>query len=407
MAAREMRTGIGQSSAIELSAAAKVEAAAEPITHKALPSKTSVPAPSRTAEWGVFFLLLLGVLYFGRDFLLPVVLALLFAMTGRPVVYALERRGVPTVIAAVLTMLIAVVGFGIVLYTVSGPISNLLANLGSYQTLIEEKIAFLRVPLSHALDISRDIENMTSLGANSSVQPVAIERPGVLFQAVSNFGSFATSIAIAMVITLFFLASGDLFTAKLIYVLPTFSDKKLALTIVHKTASEISHYLLAITLINSAFGIAVGLVLWLIGIPNPLLWAILAAIFNYLPYIGVSVLTVAVLIVGILNFDTPTMWLAGPLLIIAMSTIEGQFITPTILGRHLSLNTVSVLLAVVFWGWLWGIPGALIAVPLLVVMKVICERVDGLSAIAEFLAADDPREREPEGGAVKGTNGKS
>jgi predicted PurR-regulated permease PerM len=145
----------------------------------------------------------------------------------------------------------------------------------------------------------------------------------------------------------------------------------------------------------------------MIGVPNPLLWGILAAIFNYLPYIGVSVLTLAVLVVSILNFDTPTMWLAGPLLIIAMSTIEGQFLTPTILGRHLSLNPVSVLLAVVFWGWLWGIPGALIAVPLLVVTKVICERVDGLSAIAEFLAAHDPRERQPEEAVTKGTNGKS
>ena len=248
---------------------------------------------------------------------------------------------------------------------------------------------------------------MAALAASPRIQPVAIEQPGLLFRAMTNVSSFATSIGVALVIALFFLAAGDLFTAKLIYVLPTFSDKKLALTIVRTTASEISIYLLSITLINIAFGTAVGIGLWLLGIPNPILWGALAALFNYLPYLGVAALTVIIMIVSILTFDSVPMWFVTPAFIIALSAIEGQFITPAILSRRLSINTVSVLLSVVFWGWLWGIAGALIAVPLLVVIKVICEKVEGLSAIAEFLAAHDPRDRDAEEPTAVGTNGRS
>ena len=169
-------------------------------------------------------------------------------------------------------------------------------------------------------------------------------------------------------------------------------------------ASQISAYLLSITAINFAFGTAVGLGLWLAGIPNPVLWGALAALFNYLPYIGVTVLTASVTVAGILNFDDVAMWFIPPLMIIGLSVVEGQLITPAILSRRLSLNTVSMLLSVVFWAWLWGIPGALIAVPLLVVFKVVCDQIDQFSAIAEFLAADDPRDRDLQEETHAGTN---
>jgi predicted PurR-regulated permease PerM len=377
--------------------------------HPLTPDKPTaeIGAGARAPLWGTFLLLLLGAIYFAKDFLLPVVLAALFAMTVRPVVYALERRGLSTPVTAVLIMLVTVAVLAGFLYTVSEPLAQFPASLDSYRQMIEDKIAFLRAPLSRLINLSQEIENMAALANSPRVQVVALEQPGLLFRAMTNVSSFVTSIGVALVIALFFLAAGDLFTAKLIYVLPTFSDKKLALTIVRTTASEISTYLLSITAINLGFGMAVGIGLWLLGISNPILWGALAAIFNYLPYIGVTVLTFVIMIVSILHFDSVYMWFVPPLMIVGLSILEGQFVTPAILSRRLSLNTVSMLLSVVFWGWLWGITGALIAVPLLVVMKVICERVDGLSAIAEFLAGHDPRDREAEEEAIGGTNVRS
>src|SRR5436309_11006240 len=124
------------------------------------------------------------------------------------------------------------------------------------------------------------------------------------------------------------------------------------------------------------------------------MWHTLAPILNYLPYTALSMLTQGAMIHSIMNFYDVIMWFIPPLMIVSLSVLEGQLITPAILSRRLSLNTVSMLLSVVFWAWLWGLAGALIAVPLLVVFKVVCDQIDQLSAIAEFLAADDPRDRD-------------
>ena len=200
---------------------------------------------------------------------------------------------------------------------------------------------------------------------------------------------------------LFLLSSGDLFYAKIVRAMPTFSDKKKALGIALDIERELSRYLGTIALINAGLGICVGLALWAIGIPNPILWGVLAGVLNFIPYIG-SLIGVA--LVGTIALGTmPTLSHAAlaPLAYFALTTIEGQFVTPVLVGRRLALNPVTLFLGIAFWGWLWGVIGMLFAVPLMVAVKIFCSHIDGLATISDFLSTENTDDDGDAGGDKK------
>ena len=186
---------------------------------------------------------------------------------------------------------------------------------------------------------------------------------------------------------LFLLASGTMFYEKMIGVLPTFSDKKRALTIAYDVEREVSHYLLTITMINMGFGLFIAVAMSIIGMPNPVLWGVAgAALLNFVPYIGAVAGIVMVGLVSLISFDAISYAVIPPLIYTLAAVLEGQFITPILLGRRLELNPVAIFIFVALWGWAWGIVGAIIAVPLLVAVKVFCDHFDGLTSFGEFLS---------------------
>ena len=168
--------------------------------------------------------------------------------------------------------------------------------------------------------------------------------------------------------------------------MPRLREKKRALKIVRDVEGNVSRYLFTITLINGALGVAVGTLLHLYGMPGAVLWGVIAAVANFLPFVGAIAGAGLLGAIALGHYDDLWSALVPPALYLACSTIEGNVITPLIVGRRLKLNVVAVFLAVAIWGWLWGIAGALMAVPLLVVFKVLCDNVDGLDAWGEFLA---------------------
>ena len=151
-----------------------------------------------------------------------------------------------------------------------------------------------------------------------------------------------------------------------------------------------SHYLLTVTLINFGLGAVIGTAMALIGMPQPLVWAVVAFLLNYLPYLGPIFGAGLSAVVAIVTFDSLAYAALAPALYMIATSIEGQFLTPVILGRRLELNTVSVFVTVVFWGWLWGIAGAFMAVPFLVCLKVICDNVESMATLGNFLGAANP-----------------
>jgi len=194
------------------------------------------------------------------------------------------------------------------------------------------------------------------------------------------------SVLIVFVLLYFLLATGTTLRENIILALPTLRDKKRALAMSRDLQRGVSAHLATVTLINIGLGVAIGLAMYAIGLPNPALWGAMAAIVNFIPYIGPIVGSVVVAIVGLVTFDAPVEALLPPAVYLAINATEGNLVTPMILSRRLTISPVAVFLSVIFWGWVWGVMGALMAVPILVCLKVVCDANERLAPVSQFLS---------------------
>jgi predicted PurR-regulated permease PerM len=367
--------------------------AGKPIELVVATKPESEPWPSlRGLVLGIFIILLFSSLYFAREFFVPVVLAFLFALTLTPIVRFLRKKGIPSAVSATLLVFLTTGFVTISGYLLSGPVTELMNDAPRIGADVRERLSEVRGPIDRLLRISRDIEDATNNVSDSGAQQVVVQQPGIVSRAAGNLLSAGTTIAITLLLTTFLLASGTLFYEKIIQTVSTLTEKKRALRIVFDIEREISRYLLTVAMINAGLGIAIGLGLWAIGMPMPFVWGAAAAVLNFLPYIGAAMTLIGVTAVAIVSFETLTMAAIPPLFVLMCNIIEGQIVTPVTVGRRLELNAVSVFIAVAFWSWLWGFIGALIAVPILVVIKVFCDHFDGLRSIGNFLAAHQAAE---------------
>ncbi|TIQ84546.1 MAG: AI-2E family transporter, partial [Mesorhizobium sp.] len=336
---------------------------------------------------GIFILMAIYALSFARAFFMPVILAFLLALTLTPIVRFLRKHGMPDVISATLLVLLSFCVIAVAGYLLSGPVIDLINNTSVIGQQLAERLAQLRRPFERIMEISRQIEGLTQTSQGPGVQRVAMAQSGLLPQAASNLLSAGTSLIIVFVLSLFLLASGTMFYEKIVESFPSLSEKKRALRVVYDVEREISHYLLTVAVINTCLGVVIGLGLWALGMPNPQVWGAAAALLNFLPYIGALITITLVTIIALISFDSISYALLAPAFVLLCDTVEGQFVTPTVVGRRLQINAVAILIAIAFWSWLWGFVGALMAVPLLVVIKVFCDHFDGLSHVGNFLAA--------------------
>lgn len=337
---------------------------------------------------GIFVILVINCLYLGREFLTPVILSFVLATTLAPVVRYLRRWHIPPAIAATLLILLSA---GIVLllgYITSGPIADMIADAPRMVRVLQFKLMAVKNSLAGALEATSQIDSVTENLNSDSTQKVVVAQPGILSRAAGNLISAATTIAITFVLSLFLLASGTLFYQKIVQSFSRLSDKKKVLRIVYSIEGEISRYLFTITVINIIVGIVVGTGLWMIGIPNPLVWGVLAFVLNYLPYIGALISIVLVGMMSIVTFDNLLYSLLAPGLILSSHVVEGQFLTPLLVGRRMELNAVAVFISISFWSWIWGFLGALMAVPILVVIKVISDHVESWRPLGNFLSGE-------------------
>jgi predicted PurR-regulated permease PerM len=200
-------------------------------------------------------------------------------------------------------------------------------------------------------------------------------------------GTLLAGIGETLVLLYLLLASEDLFLHKLVHVMPTWREKKRAVEISHEIQQNISNYLFSVSLINIGLGLAVSGGLYFMGVPNAAMWGMLVAILNFVPYFGPVVGVLLLADVGLLTFDTLWQGLLPSIWYLVLHLMEANFITPILLGRRLTLNPVVVFVSLMFWTWLWGVPGALLSVPILVSAKVVCDRFPTLSAASELLTS--------------------
>ncbi|RUW51273.1 MAG: AI-2E family transporter [Mesorhizobium sp.] len=336
---------------------------------------------------GIFLFMSIYALYFARAFFMPVILAFLLTLTLTPIVRLLRKRGIPEVVSATLLVLVSIFVFASAGYVLSGPVIDLINNTSSIGQQLTERLAQLRRPVERIMEIAHQIEGLTETSQEPGVQKVAVAQSGFLSSAASNILSAGTSLTIIFVLSLFLLASGTMFYEKIIQSFASLTEKKRALRVVYDVEREISHYLLTVTIINTGLGTVIGLGLWALGMPNPLVWGAAAALLNFLPYVGAMITLVLVTVIALISFDTIAYALLAPAFLVLCDIVEGQFVTPMVVGRRLEINAVAIFIAIAFWSWLWGFVGALMAVPLLVVVKVFCDHFESLSHVGNFLAA--------------------
>lgn len=337
---------------------------------------------------GIFAILLIGALYFARTFFLPVMLALLITLTFSPMVRYLRRQGVPAAVSAVLLVIALFAFLGSAALYLSDPVSQVIADSPAIAQRIDERFAPLREPLRKVMNASAQLEDMANAGSPAT-EKVVVAQSGLAAWAANTLGGLSTTLGATLILVVFLLSSGDLFLHKLVRILPTLSDKKRSVRLVHNVEFEVSRYLLTITAINLGFGAAVAAAMWVLGISNPLLWGAAATALNFIPYVGAAIGVGATFVAALITYGTIGPALLPPAAYLLFHMLESAIITPLILGRRLELNVVVIFISLAFWSWIWGIVGALIAVPILVVVKVFCDNFPGLAHFGEFLSGSN------------------
>ncbi|KGF67755.1 hypothetical protein LL06_20650 [Hoeflea sp. BAL378] len=345
---------------------------------------------------GIFIVLVAQVLFVAQDVVMPMVLGLLIAQTLRPVVRFAEKRGIPAAISAFLIIVFLAGGLGVGAYSLSGPISDLVSSAPETGLKIREKFAEYRDEIAAVKEASEQVETLTDGPSSNEAQKVVVQQPALLSAAASNAFVGLTTLVVALILAMFLLSTGTLFYEKIVGIMPLLSEKKRALRVIYDVERQVSRYLFTITLINAGLGVAIGTGLWLYGMPNPVMWGCIAAVLNFLPFIGAWGGAVAVAATAMVVYPTLGAALVAPAIYLGFTILEGNFLTPMIVGRRLELNIVAVFLTVTVWGWLWGLLGALMAVPILVVVKVLCDNFESMNAFGQFLSGRPVIEEEVE-----------
>ena len=347
------------------------------------------PAPLAAKATSVqISLLVLGsvaFLYFARPVVLPVFLACVGGMTLKPLIRWLSQCHIPPALSAAAVLLLLVAGITVGFIHLGRPALTWMSEAPQHMAELRQKAQKVFPRLAR---FSRAAAAVNNLGASEEEQkkPTAVELKTSRLPTFINWtGTFLAGLGESLVLLYLILASGDLFLQKLVRVMPTLRDKKRAVDISHEIQQQISNYLFSVSVINTGLGLIVGGGLYWLGVPNAAMWGMLIALLNFVPYFGPFAGISLLAALGVLTFDTLWKGLLPPAWYLLLHLLESNFITPILLGRRFTLNPVVIFVSLIFWTWLWGVPGALLSVPILVSVKVICARVPSMSPIGELL----------------------
>jgi predicted PurR-regulated permease PerM len=368
-------------------------AGVDPVVEGSAPVAQLRPVMVVKMTWASIALLVLGVIaffYFARPVVLPVFLACVAGTAIKPVIrwFAVWHIAPPFSAAIVLVLLVAAIGIGF--FQLGRPALAWMNDAPQHMTDLRHRAQSLFPRLA---SFNQAAAAVTDLGATEVEKMVGQENTPTLevkdnrgASSILNWtGTFLAGVGETLILLYLLLASGELFLQKLVHVMPTFSDKKRAVEISHEIQQNIANYLFTVSLINIGLGIAVSAGLYFMGVPNAAMWGMLAALLNFVPYFG-PVAGVALMgVVGLLTFDTLWQGLLPPAWYLLLHLFEANLITPILLGRRFTLSPVVIFVSLIFWIWLWGIPGALLSVPILVSIKVVCDRVPAMSPVSELL----------------------
>lgn len=347
------------------------------------------PAGRRSASvTGLFVLAAFYTLYFCRSLLLPLVLAMLLSLLLTPAVRGLRRLRIPAPLGAGLVLLALLGGVGCGIYQLAAPAAVWMQRAPQSLRAGEAKLRELRRSVRRLGRATEQVEKIADVTASPGPvrPPLAVQSGPSLQERLLSQAADLTAGGVVMLVLLYFLlASGDLFLRKLIRVLRRPEDQRRAVAIARQIERDVSRYLSTVTVINLGLGAAVAVCFAFLGVPNPWLWGVLVTITNFVPYLGPAIDYGVFALVGLLSFATLPRMLAPAGVFLVLNVVEAYLVTPILLGKRLTLNPVMLFLGLTFWGWLWGIAGAILAVPILAAFKIFCDHIEPLAPIGEFL----------------------
>jgi predicted PurR-regulated permease PerM len=327
----------------------------------------------------------LYTLYFCRTLLLPIVVAGFIALFSSPLVSMLTRFRLPQAVSAGIVSLLLLVILGGTFVFLAGPAVYWLDSLPELGNKISTQVGGLSEKFdSLRAQVVPDADG-SSNAVGSAVEAAMVSTVSLLAGTTAMFLMQVTAV---FVITYFFLVYGDNLMRNFVRAQSSFSEKKRAVVIFQTVRDDISRYVLLVSMINLGLGAATGFVLWIIGVEDPLLWGALATILNFAPYVGPLVLSIVLTGVGVLEYHTWEMIIMVPGSFLLLNFIESQLITPTLLGQRFNMNPLLVVLWMLVWGWLWGVIGFLIAIPLLVCFKILSLHLNLIGCWINILDGD-------------------
>lgn len=348
-------------------------------------------------------LAMLYTLYFARAFLLPIVFAVLLDFLLSPLVRALARIRIPPPVSAGLIILAIIGVLASGTFGLAGSVRDWAAAAPATLEKAEERLSGLITPIrsasrtaekvAHAATDVASASDELSVADSAGPAQVVVQGPSLASRAFGTTQRSLAGMLQVLVLLYFLLAAGDLFLQKLIKVLPNLGEKRKAVEIAREIEASISTYLLTATAVNVGEGMVVGLVMYLWGMPNPALWGALVVLLEFIPYLGALAMALILSVAALTTFDSLGHALLVPASFLLINVIQGNLVSPMLLGHRLALNPVALFVGLAFWFWIWGIPGAFIAVPVLATFKIFCDHIESLAAVGEFLGKRDERER--------------
>jgi predicted PurR-regulated permease PerM len=329
-------------------------------------------------------------LYVGKEVVLPVMLALVLKLLLQPIMdFFRKRLRLPGPLAALILIICLFCGIAAVVFTISGPASGWIGKAPEVLPLLKQKLVALRGPIDYLQSAFKELQEVaTPTGPNATVPTVAVKDTSAVASAVAwSTVTIVTRLFTTMIVLFFLLAAGDRLLRGLVEVLPRFSDKKQAADIAAEIQRQIGGYLLTITVMNGAVGILTGLAMWGCGLGDPILWGAAAFLLNYVPILGPLTGIAMFLLAGIVALEWPWGALLPAGIYLLIHILEGEIITPLLLARRFTLNPVLVIVSLFFWHAVWGIPGALLAVPLLAMFKISADRIETLKPAGHIVGA--------------------
>jgi predicted PurR-regulated permease PerM len=353
-------------------------------------TEAPAPPPRPRASSAALVLAVLAVaytLYMAQDLLLPVLLAAFFALIGNPIIRLLRRLWIPRFLGALLVLALGMFATYSLARELVTPGAEWIREVPRELRDLAPKLRSLTKPVTEA---NKAAENIARAAGGESSRPVQVVKTEVNdpYRILTSTPRAIASVLAVVLLTFFFMVYGGDLQRNAIALLPGRHQRKLTVEILQSIETEISRYVLTISIINVIVGFVFGgLLYFLLEVPGDeaMLWGTMAALLNFAPYVGPLIGMLVMLLMGFVRYDGTLPALLPSLLYLGLHTLEGQIVTPIVLGKRMALSPLVLILALMVFGWLWGIIGLLLAVPLLVCVKLVVARIDGLEGWARLL----------------------